>query len=197
MEASGVGAGGFLQVCAGATTAPGAEHLQLPRSLCPTRSSTGLCLQMRFGALRAPQIPPCHPRAHPEFAPRIWQGFILPTRTGLLEEQGKGQPLRTLKVAARAQPPPRGHGDSPRLRGHGGGTSLVRCTTRPSGSFVPPAASRLQRGVEKGREGAAPAPHPKFLLEERSRSLQSLHGERGSGCLTDGNKLRVMNPGLN
>lgn len=147
--ASGARAGGFLQVCAGATTAPGAEHLQLPRSLCPTRSSTGLCLQMRFGALRAPQIPPCHPRAHPEVAPRIWQGFILPTRTGLLEEQGKGQPLRTLKVAARAQPPPWGHGDSPRLWGHRGGMSLVRCTTRPSGGFVPPAESRLRRGWKR------------------------------------------------
>lgn len=36
---------------------PGTEHLQLPCSLCPTRSSTGLCLQTRFGALRAPQTP--------------------------------------------------------------------------------------------------------------------------------------------
>lgn len=36
---------------------PGTEHLQLPCSLRPTRSSTGLCLQTRFGALRAPQTP--------------------------------------------------------------------------------------------------------------------------------------------
>lgn len=128
------------------------QHREPSTSSCPAPSvpqeaALG-CASRRGLGLSGP---PKSPSATPELilAPRIWQGFILPTRTGLLEEQGKGQPLRTLKVAARAQPPPWGHGDSPRLWGHGGGTSLIRCTARPSGGFVPPAASRLRRGWKR------------------------------------------------
>lgn len=104
---------------------------------------------------------------------------------------------RTLRVAVRAQPPPWGHGGQPQAAGTQGWhiARLLHCETqrqlRANGSIL------AAEGLEKGREGAAPGHNPKFLLEERSWSLQSLHCERESGCLTDGNKLRVMNPGLN